>query len=293
MTHSTYIKLSLLLILIILPALPAKAQRLVYEKSDSIEIVTLLKDAPPQLRSAEYVLHFAKALAGKPYHAHTLDKTPTENLVVNMRGLDCCTFVEVVTALTLCREKNSVSFADFCNNLRKIRYLDGEVAYHKRKHYFTTWAKSNVADGLLIEVPVGNACNLNVKHKTVSLNYMSRHTEAYKMLSGNAQRIEQIKQTEEEYSGSVIPYIPKQSFRNSKDNAQLCETVRDGDIIAIVTNKNGLDVSHLGIASWHSDGLHLINASSIHKKVIDEPMLFYDYMQKHTSQVGAYILRCR
>ena len=273
--------------------MPTKAQRLVYEKSDSIEIVTLLKNAPPQLRSAEYVIHFAKALAGKPYHAHTLDKTPKENLVVNMRGLDCCTFVEVVTALTLCREKNSVSFADFCNNLRKIRYLDGEVAYHKRKHYFTTWAKSNVADGLLIEVPVGNACNLNVKHKTVSLNYMSRHTEAYKMLSGNAQRIEQIKQTEEEYSGSVIPYIPKQSFRNSKDNAQLCETVRDGDIIAIVTNKNGLDVSHLGIASWHSDGLHLINASSIHKKVIDEPMLFYDYMQKHPSQVGAYILRCR
>ena len=65
MTHSTYIKLSLLLILIILPALPAKAQRLVYEKSDSIEIVTLLKNAPPQLRSAEYVIHFAKALAGK------------------------------------------------------------------------------------------------------------------------------------------------------------------------------------------------------------------------------------
>ena len=48
MTHSKYIKLSLLLILIILPALPTKAQRLVYENSDSIEIVTLLKNAPSQ-----------------------------------------------------------------------------------------------------------------------------------------------------------------------------------------------------------------------------------------------------
>ena len=236
-------------------------------------------------------MHFAKALTGKPYHAHTLDKTREENLVVNMRGLDCCTFIEVVTALSLCSESNSISFVDFCENLKKVRYLDGEVAYHKRKHYFTTWAKSNVANGLFIEAPIDDARGLDVKYKTVSLNYMSRHAAAYKMLSGNPLRVEQIKQTEKEYSGSVIPYIPKASFRNSKDNAPLRKTVKDGDIIAIVTNKNGLDVSHLGIASWHPDGLHLINASSIHKKTIDEPMLFYDYMLQHPSQTGAYILR--
>ena len=63
------------------------------------------------------------------------------------------------------------------------------------------------------------------------------------------------------------------------------------DNVTIITNKKGLDTTHIGLASWHADGLHLLNASSIHKKVIDEPMTLYTYMQKHPSQIG--IRACR
>ena len=72
------------------------------------------------------------------------------------------------------------------------------------------------------------------------------------------------------------------SFRNA---------IHDGDIIAIITNKKGLDTTHIGIASWHKDGLHLLNASSIHKKVIDEPMTLYTYMHKHPVQIGIRVCR--
>jgi hypothetical protein len=67
--------------------------------------------------------------------------------------------------------------------------------------------------------------------------------------------------------------------------------VKDGDIIAITTSKAGLDTSHIGIAVWHRDGLHLLNASQIHQKVVEEPMTMYQYMQKHPSQTGIRVVK--
>ena len=71
--------------------------------------------------------------------------------------------------------------------------------------------------------------------------------------------------------------------------AKLLET----DIIAIITSKKGLDTSHIGIAVWKTDGLHLLNASSIHRKVIVEPMLLKNYMLKHPSQLGIRVVRLK
>ena len=59
----------------------------------------------------------------------------------------------------------------------------------------------------------------------------------------------------------------------------------------IITNKKGLDTTHIGLASWHADGLHLLNASSIHHRVIDEPMLLRTYMSKHPVQTGIRVCR--
>ena len=69
------------------------------------------------------------------------------------------------------------------------------------------------------------------------------------------------------------------------------ETVKDGDIIAITCNKKGLDIAHLGFAVWRDDGLHLLNASMLHKKVVEEPMTLYKYLQQHPSHTGIRIVR--
>jgi len=67
--------------------------------------------------------------------------------------------------------------------------------------------------------------------------------------------------------------------------------VHDGDIISILTNIKGLDTQHIGFAVWHKDGLHLMNASMIRKKVVDEPMTLADYLKKHPSHLGVRIIR--
>ena len=67
--------------------------------------------------------------------------------------------------------------------------------------------------------------------------------------------------------------------------------IHDGDVIAITCKKEGLDIAHLGFAVWRNDGLHLLNASSIHHKVVEEPMTLYQYLYKHPSHTGVRILR--
>ena len=67
--------------------------------------------------------------------------------------------------------------------------------------------------------------------------------------------------------------------------------MHDGDIISILTNIKGLDTQHIGFAVWHKDGLHLLNASSIHKKVVEEPMTLRQYLGKHKTMTGIRVCR--
>ena len=59
----------------------------------------------------------------------------------------------------------------------------------------------------------------------------------------------------------------------------------------LLLNKAGLDIAHLGFAVWRADGLHLLNASQLHKKVVEEPMTLYRYMQQHPTFTGIRVVR--
>ena len=98
-----------------------------------------------------------------------------------------------------------------------------------------------------------------------------------------------IREMEKQVSGKSYLYIPKDSILNTP---LLRSAIHDGDIIAMLTRKKGLDTSHVGIAVWHSDGLHLLNASSIRGKVVEEPKTLYQYMQGQRTQIGIRAVRC-
>lgn len=232
------------------------------------------------------VVEIAREMRGIPYVAKTLENDSTENLVVNLRQLDCTTYVENVLAIYLCVKNNRRTFADFCQYLRKIRYADGTVSYPTRQHYFTEWIEENTKDGLVKEIQAPNPPFTAVQH--LSLNFMSTHAPLYPMLKNNPEMVKPIAEMERRLSGKTYRYIPKAAIAN---NSTFRSAIHDGDIIAITTSKSGLDTSHIGIAVWHKDGLHMLNASQIHKKVVEEPMTLYQYMQKHPSQTGIRITR--
>ena len=271
----------------------AVAQQPQYTQEDSLRVMNLIQSAIEDTlaypTAGQMMLRIGRAIEAMnvPYVAHTLEPNDKERLIVNLRELDCTTFVETVTALTLCVRSHRTTFEDYCRVLQKIRYWQGRPPqYVRRLHYFTSWIEDNTTMDLVREIQGPNPPFTAVQ--TVQAHYMTQHPDKYRMLTVNPQDIPMIREMEQRIEGKKYRYIPQQQLYN---NRLLRNTVHDGDIIVIITNKEGLDTQHLGIAAWHSDGLHLLNASSIHHKVIEEPMTLRQYLFKHPSMPGIRIVR--
>lgn len=271
----------------------AVAQQPQYMQEDSLRVMNLIQSAIEDTlaypTAGQMMLRIGRAIEAMnvPYVAHTLEPNDKERLIVNLRELDCTTFVETVTALTLCVRSHRTTFEDYCRVLQKIRYWQGRPPqYVRRLHYFTSWIEDNTTMDLVREIQGPNPPFTAVQ--TVQAHYMTQHPDKYRMLTVNPQDIPMIREMEQRIEGKKYRYIPQQQLYN---NRLLRNTVHDGDIIVIITNKEGLDTQHLGIAAWHSDGLHLLNASSIHHKVIEEPMTLRQYLFKHPSMPGIRIVR--
>ena len=257
------------------------------QPQDSVTVCQLLEEARLLPISANYPLFFARKFLDVPYVAHTLEVNNDERLVVNTRQLDCTTLVETVTALTLCAYRHLYTWRDYLNALVAMRYRDGRIdTYTSRIHYFTEWITANTEAGIIMEIQAPNPPFSAVQQ--VSVNYMSQHPESYKALRNHPEYVGKIREMERRVTGGRFRYIPKGVVG---DAALLKKAVRDGDIIAITCNKKGLDITHLGFAVWKDGALHLLNASQLHKKVVEEPMTLYQYLQQHPSHTGIRIIR--
>ena len=263
-----------------------------YTKADSTLVCQLLQEFVPQrqqLTNDQLIIKIARKFIGMPYVAHTLDINEDEKLVVNLHGLDCTTYVEAVTALTLCVKKGEIRFSDYVRQLEQLRYRGGKMSYVNRLHYFHWWQEDNERMGFVKEIDSPNPPFTAVQ--TLKINYMSQNARLYDMLKNHPERIAELKKLEDATNGTKLRYIPKNLLNNSK---LLREVIRDGDILAIVTSKRELDTTHLGFAIWHKDGLHLMNASNLRKngnKVVDPVETLYDYMMSRPANLGIRVVR--
>ena len=259
-------------------------------QTDSVRVVQLLEQGKKEA-TAPLHLWYARQLIGTPYVAQTLEVNKQERLVVNLHELDCTTFVETALALALTQKQGSTHYKDYRKNLTHIRYRNGKLdGYASRNHYFTQWIESNEHLGIVKEVKSPKAPFTATQR--ISLHYMSRYPHLYPMLKNDKQAQFLIRQYERECEGHVVHYIPRDQLNQQKSSP--LGIIHDGDILAIVTRKEGLDTSHIGFAVWGEDNcLHLLNASQIHGKVILEPMTLFDYMGNHPLQLGVRVIRAQ
>lgn len=256
-----------------------------YTRSDSAKVVQLLKMNP----KSNDVLFYARQFIGVPYVAATLEKNDPERLIVNLRQLDCTTLVETTLALATTHRQGCTSFSRFCENLMCLRYRGGIMnGYLSRLHYFTWWMHDNVERGNVEHVE-------NNEHFTSVINvdnhYMSSYSSKYRMLVLHPEWMDSIATMEKQICGPDGRYLPEEK---TLLKASALPMIKDGDIVAIVTRKQGIDYSHLGFAVWGKDGyLHLLNASSIHHKVVEEKKTLRQYLKEHPSSIGIRLLRLR
>ena len=258
--------------------------QVIYDRSDEQEVERLLNDT--SLRTS---LDFARRLKGRPYVAATLEVADPERLVVNLRGLDCATLVETASALAMTRREGKRRFADYCRNLERLRYFDGHVAgYTSRLHYLSFWMADHLRRKTIEEVVLPT--NLT-QPLHIDLHYMSRHAESYPMLRNHPERVREIARLERKYSGNVGRFIPKKNVDLSRNELG---AIHDGDVIAVVTRKDGLDYSHQGLAYWGKDGkLHMLHASSQYKKVIEDSRTLSAYLAGISHAIGIRVFRVR
>ena len=267
------------------PSLTTPLNEVVYSVADSLEVVKLLSEDCGE----NDVIYYARHFLGRPYVAHTLEVADPEKLVVDLQRLDCTTLVETVCALTLTKRQCSAKFADYCRNLETLRYWRGHRdGYCSRLHYFTWWLHDNMERGLVEEI---SDSVLFVQPMLVQNGYMSKYPERYKFLKARPDRVSVIRQLEIKYNGHDGKYLSK--YKTGLPRKRL-SCIHDGDIIAIVTNKAGLDYSHLGFAAWGKDGrLHLLNASMVKGKVIEDAQTLEAYLQRYKHTKGVKVFRLK
>ena len=88
----------------------------------------------------------------------------------------------------------------------------------------------------------------------------------------NPELVKEMASHEKNWQGTIVSYIPKEKLDLPSDELK----IKDGDVLALVTNIKGLDIVHVGFAFWKEGKLHLLHASSSAKKVIEDPKTQYE-----------------
>lgn len=241
------------------------------------------KENLKEMKNCKRIEKIAKYFINTPYVGGTLEADGPEKLQINLRGLDCTTFVENVLALNLTIKSSSPDFDTFKSKLRFIRYRDGVLnGYPSRLHYTTDWIYNNQKKGLIKVVSTGKVSNTF----PLKVDYMSTHPESYPALKNNPGFVSQMSDNEKRINKIIFRYIPKSKVD------KVSHHIKTGDIIAITTNTAGLDFSHLGFAIVDEDEIVLLlHASSTTKKVMLSNDSLFDYLAGVKRHTGIVIVR--
>ena len=256
-----------------------KVQQLSIESKDSLifnSFIEYSKACP-----LNKISNTATFFINTPYMGGTLDINKKEQLVINLRELDCLTFVENVLALYLCRKNNNISIPSFTENIENMRYRNGKLdGYESRLHYSTDWLYDNTEKGIIKDITkeIGGTPFIG------KINFMSEHSNKYKALKSK-KVVNRIKSIEDKINSRQYFYIPK------SDIAQIESKIENGDIILITTNIEGLDIAHVGYAINLNNRIHLIHASSQYKKVVISPYPLNEYLKNIDHHTGIMVAR--
>jgi hypothetical protein len=231
----------------------------------------------------DVIAQIGKSFLGTDYAASALEADGDEQLVINLTGLDCTTFLENTLVFSRLIKAGKSSFEDYLHELENVRYRDGKLkGYTSRLHYFSDWIHNNIKKGILEDI-TKSAGGEKLKF---NINFMSTHPASYKQLKNNPDFINTIGQQEQAINEREYFYIPKEKV------PQFENFIKNGDLIAITTNIKGLDISHVGIAVKEKDGrIHLLHAPTVGSKVQVTDAPLSEYLMKVKKHSGIIILR--
>lgn len=245
-----------------------------------------LGEMPPGEAVAEMGLLFLDA----PYEPRTLEVPGPERLVVNLRALDCVTFVENVLALSRFHRVHGTAALQDADGarrsyeeiLRALRYRNGRIdGYASRLHYFSDWIREGAERGRLADVTAA----LGGIPDPEPLDFMTAHVEAYPQLADPAVTATVAAVERELNARGPRIYLPQEGIQEAQAG------IRTGDVIAATSTLEGLDVAHTGIAVWSGGELHLLHAPLVGESVTLSPRPLARRILETSSQDGILVAR--
>jgi hypothetical protein len=231
--------------------------------------------------AGQWMIRLGGHFLGFPYAAGTLEKKGPEALVINLRQFDCFTFVENIITLSLLFLSGAVSFECYRETLSSIRYRHGRISgYVSRLHYFTDWLYDNERKGIvknISRIPEGRPLSKMI-------DYMTQHSDRYPALK-DRDTYRQMRAIEKRIQRRVCCYIPKDALKDVETR------IVDGDLIAVSTRTEGLDVTHVGVAVHQGRGIHFLHASSHAGEVIVSRETLGRYLDKSKDRSGIILAR--
>lgn len=228
---------------------------------------------------AERAVVLARSFLGTPYVKGVLDRPAREQLVINLRALDCWTLVEYCTAIALTGPDGS--FATYQKHIQDLRYWGGTISgYGSRLHYFTAWILQAEKAGILQDITK----SLGGVPLRKQFNYISTHAAKYPKIN-DPKIARTIADAEARLSRHPWHYIPKGKI------AAVESKLKEGDIILLCSYKAGLDIAHEGFAVWQNGRPHLLHASSIGHRVIISRQSLATYVAGQRGMSGIMVAR--
>lgn len=230
---------------------------------------------------SELIVEIGLSFLETPYVVASLENGLNEKMVINLRKLDCTTFVENCLALARTVKFGKTDFESFVTELEKIRYRDGiRNQYPSRLHYFSEWIHDNHKKGLISETP-----NLNGEKSDKTINYMSTHPAQYPVLKEHPELIPSIEEQEKVLTNTGFMFFPKENLPN------LHKYLQQGDIIALTSSIEGVDINHVGIVIKKGDVFYLLHAPLSGKKVLVSDGPLSDFLKPASKNNGIMIAR--
>jgi hypothetical protein len=230
----------------------------------------------------EVVVEIAKSFLGTNYSANTIEAPGQERLIINLQTFDCVTFYESSLALARCIKKTKLTFEDYKKELQFVRYRNGIIdGYTSRLHYTSDYFYNNENKGVLKNI-TKELGGVQFKKK---INFMSTHPDLYTQLKENPEYLKVIRKIEDSINARTMYYIPKANIK------KIASQIKNGDIIGITTNIDGLDCTHTGIAIWQNRILYMIHTPIPGSKVQITELPLWKYLSKIKKDTGIMVAR--
>ncbi len=249
-------------------------------EQDSLLFIEKQQLAATDTSTIARAMAIARSFLGAPYIHGCLECVKEETLTVNLREMDCWTFVENSVAIALTHDDSYSFYKTF---LQQLRYWGGHVdGYGSRIHYFTGWLLQAEKCGIIEDL----SASMGGVPYNKKVGYITARPAKYPKII-NEKVFLDLKKAEKRINAHKWFFIPQDRI------AKMEHLIQEGDLICLTSAKVDLDIAHQGFAVLQNGHVYLMHASSLSKKVIIARQPLAQYVAAQRGQTGIMVARLK